>query len=435
MTGYPPLDIALFAASVIISMIISAAEIALDAVSRSRLEELEEEGDPRAPVALKLKQDQEDVRGAVQIVTVFCIIIAAAIAEHHTFLWLQSSSWTAQSWWIITTAHGISVLISALAITSIFLVSSLFAKSLGTNYSDRYSVRTAGMMRILTRVLHLPQRLLTFIANILLRPSGHTATFSDAVISEENLMDILEEGMETGLLDKTEHELIAGIFRFTDKTAREIMIPRTQIVGVDYDLQPEAILEKVMQEGFTRMPVYRGSLDNIIGVIYAKDVVSLIEHKNLIILQDIIRPPFVVPETKSVPDLLRDFQRKRIHLAVVVDEFGGTEGIITLEDILEEIVGDIKDEYDEDAKPWELLTGGVIQVEGTLNISDFNALFEFSIPESDEYDTVGGFITKLMGRIPSPGDRCVYHTTEIEVVKVDERRVELARFAARETAE
>jgi len=285
------------------------------------------------------------------------------------------------------------------------------------------------MMRILTRLLHLPQKILTLFANILLQPTGRTATFSDSAISEENLMDILEEGMETGLLDKTEHELIEGIFRFTDKAAREVMIPRTDVVAIDSSLPPESIVAQVMREGFTRMPVYKGSLDNIIGVIYAKDVFSLIEHKNLIILHDILRPPFVVPDTKSVPDLLREFQRKRIHLAVVVDEFGGTEGIITLEDILEEIVGDIQDEYDEEAKPFERLANGVIQVEGRMNISEFNEISDYSIPESEEYETLGGFVTKVMGRIPEAGDRCESEGLHIDIVAVDERRIDLVRIS------
>ena len=283
-------------------------------------------------------------------------------------------------------------------------------------------------MRLLTRLLHVPQKGLTLLANILLRPAGRTATFSDSAISEENLMDILEEGMEAGLLDKTEHELIEGIFRFTDRTASEVMIPRTDVVAIDSALSPEAIVAQVMLEGFTRMPVYKHSLDNIIGVIYAKDVFSLIEHKNLIILHDILRPPFVVPGTKSVPDLLREFQRKRIHLAVVVDEFGGTEGIITLEDILEEIVGDIKDEYDEDARPFERISDDTVEVAGRMNIADFNELVNYHIPESEEYDTLGGFITKIMGRIPSAGDECDYEALRIDIVKVDERRIELVRI-------
>jgi putative hemolysin len=435
MTGLPQLDIAVFAISVLCAMVMAAAEVALDSVSRSRLEELEEKGDARAALALKLKQGQEDLRGAVQIVTVFCVIIAAAIAEHHTYLWIQASPWAANSWWIITAAHGISVMIAALLITSIFLISTLFAKSLGTHYADRFSLGSAGMMRMLTRMLHLPQKGLTLFANILLRPAGRTATFSDSAISEENLMDILEEGMETGLLDKTEHELIEGIFRFTDRTASEVMIPRTDVVAIDSALSPEEIVAQVMRDGFTRMPVYSGSMDNIIGVIYAKDVFSLIEHKNLIILHDILRPPFVVPGTKSVPDLLREFQRKRIHLAVVVDEFGGTEGIITLEDILEEIVGDIKDEYDEDARPFERLADGVIEVEGRMNITDFNELAEYHIPESEEYDTLGGFITKIMGRIPSAGDQCTFEDILIDIVKVEERRIELVRIVRKEIRE
>jgi CBS domain containing-hemolysin-like protein len=176
------------------------------------------------------------------------------------------------------------------------------------------------------------------------------------------------------------------------------------------------------------MPVYRDSLDHIIGVVYAKDVLSLLEHQHLIILQDIIRPAFIVPETKPISELLREFQRKRIHLAIVVDEFGGTEGIITMEDILEEIVGDIRDEYDEEIRQLEHLPNGDVEVEGMMNIFDFNERVEYKIPESADYDTVGGFFTTLIGKIPEPGDTCSYHQLEIKVLEMEERRVKRLLF-------
>jgi CBS domain containing-hemolysin-like protein len=276
--------------------------------------------------------------------------------------------------------------------------------------------------------MRLPQALLRVCGNVLLSPFGATARFGEAAMSEESLMDALEEGTRTGLLDRTEHELIENIFEFTETTAREIMVPRTDIVAIDSQLTPEQILEKVAHEGFTRLPVYKDSVDNIIGVIYSKDVLSIIEHRDLIILQDIIRPAFMVPETKPISELLREFQRKRIHLAVVVDEFGGTEGLITLEDILEEIVGDIRDEYDEEARLYDVLPEGVVDVDGKMNISDLNEHVDFVIPESDDYDTVGGFVTTLMGRIPAAGETCSFHHILIEVLGVDERRVTRVRF-------
>ncbi|MBI5647487.1 MAG: HlyC/CorC family transporter [Ignavibacteriae bacterium] len=428
MTSNPVIDALLFAGGVIISMLIAAGEVALDAVSRARLEELAEEGRHRASTCLRLKAEQESVRGAVQIATTFILFLTAFIGAYHLDAWMASLELGSETWWLHpATRIGVAVMTAAVMTGLSLVLISLFAKALGSHYPERVALRSAPLLHLLTRLFRIPQRLLTLSANMLLRPSGHTAQFSDAVMSEENIMDMLEEGTKAGVLDKTEHELIESILSFTDKTAREIMIPRKDVVAVDYEMAPGAILERVVQEGFTRMPVYRGSLDNIIGVIYAKDVVSLIEHQNIIILQDIIRPPFFVPDTKPISDLLRDFQRKRIHLAVVVDEFGGTEGIITLEDILEEIVGDIRDEYDEESRTYDMLPDG-IEVEGRMTISDFNDVAPFAIPESDEYDTVGGFITKVMGRIPEGPDRASWHAVEIEILIVNERRIERARL-------
>ncbi|MDH7516621.1 MAG: hemolysin family protein, partial [Bacteroidota bacterium] len=319
-----------------------------------------------------------------------------------------------------------------LAIGSLYVVSAtLAARAIGSHRAEQVAMRTASVLAFLVRCTAPFVRFFTWTADAVIGKPAARARFGDVVMSEEELRELIEEGTKAGFVDKTEQELIESIFRFTDKTAREIMIPRKEVAAIDYSTPPEAILERVVEEGYTRMPVYKGTLDTIVGVINSKDVLSLIEHKNLIILDDIIRPAFFVPDTKPISELLRDFQRRRIHLAVVVDEFGGTEGIITLEDILEEIVGDIHDEYDEDAMPYAILPGGIVEVEGRMTISDFNAMFPFAIPESDEYDTVGGFITKLMGRIPERGDVVERHDAHIEVVEVDGRRIVRARFSPR----
>jgi CBS domain containing-hemolysin-like protein len=429
MIGLPGIDIVLFFALVFISSVVTAASAAIESASRNKLELIAQDGDARASVCLALKSNSETVHAAVFIINAFLVVSAGAVVIPDIHSWLLAISLDAQQAYLMPAARVLALGAGAVCIAGISIVSSaLVARSLGMRYAEAISLKSARTMRLVTRLMRPPQIVLQFAANILLRPFGAKARFGEAVMSEESLMDALEEGTRTGLLDRTEHELIENIFEFTTTTAREIMIPRTDIVAIDFTMTPEQILEKVAHEGFTRLPVYKESIDNIIGVIYSKDVLSIIEHRDLIILQDIIRPPFVVPETKPIPELLREFQRKRIHLAVVVDEFGGTEGIITLEDILEEIVGEIRDEYDDDSRLFELLPGGVVEVEGRMNISDLNEHVEFVIPESDDYDTVGGFVTTLMGRIPAAGDTCDFHRIVVEVLNVDERRVTRVRF-------
>lgn len=430
MTGSPVLDVLLFLTSLFLATVVSIAEFAITSASRSKLEQLTEDGEGGAEAALRLKERDEDVQGTAQIATIFLILFSALILAPYVWHWVQQLFAADGGVWIVPLLRVAGSVLVAGALTGFFLVGvHLFAKGIGEKFGDAIVLRFSGGMYLLSRLLRLPQRVLIFGANLFLRPFRGEARFREAVITEENLLDILEDGAKTGLLDQTEHELIESIFQFTDTTAREIMIPRTDMVGVDISMPAARVLERFIEEGFTRMPVYNASLDNILGVIYAKDVISLIEHRDLIIMQDIIRPAYIVPETKPISELLREFQLKRLHMAIVVDEFGGTEGLITMEDILEEIVGEIRDEYDDEEIPYEILPEGGIEVEAMVNISDFNSYSDFNIPDSDDYDTVGGFVTTLLGRIPEQGDVIDFSPSmRIEVIDAEERRVTRVRF-------
>src|SRR3990172_1310865 len=193
-----------------------------------------------------------------------------------------------------------------------------------------------------------------------------------AELSEEELKQVLEASTISGAIDKTEHELIKSILEFTDTTVKEIMVPRPDVVALDLEMPREVLVRKVIDEGYSRLPVYRESIDNIVGIIYSKDLLSLLEHRDLILLQDIIRPAFYVPESKKISQLLREFQLKKAHLAIVTDEYGGMEGIITIEDIMEEIVGEIHLEYDEVSKAAEPSRDGSVVVDARMSVSEFN---------------------------------------------------------------
>jgi CBS domain containing-hemolysin-like protein len=429
MTGFTELDLILSLLAAVAATVVAAAESALEAASRSRLEALAQEGNARAAVCLSMKEDDEKFHAAARISVTFLLAMSAILVvptiDLLTVLWIQPFVDPS----LFAAAHLALFALAAAILSGLFVALCwLYAPALGRRYADAFSLKAVPFMRLLVRLSGGARASLTFIANLPLRPAADKATFGEPVISEESLMDLIEEGAESGILDKTEHELIESILEFTDTTAREIMIPRKDIVAIDCDLSAEMILDAVLREGFTRMPVYRGSIDNVIGVIYSKDVLNLVEHKNLIILEDIIRPPFIVPESKPISELLREFQRKRIHLAVVADEFGGTQGIITLEDILEEIVGEIRDEYDEETPQFELFPEGAVEAEGRMNISSFNNQVPIVIPESDEYDTIGGFVTSLMGKIPEIGDAVMFQNFRIVVLDAGERRVGRVRM-------
>jgi len=209
----------------------------------------------------------------------------------------------------------------------------------------------------------------------------------------------VHEGKAKGIFDQTEEELIRSALEFTDITVRNAMTPRTEIIALDKNAGQQKVIRAMTELGFSRIPVYQENLDHVVGIIYAKDIINLLQNRDLIILEDILRNPYFVPDSMKISELLKNFQKKRLHMAIVLDEFGGTAGLITLEDIIEEIVGEIRDEYDrEEEEEIYLLSDNLAIVNAGLFIGEFNQKFKTDLAE--EYNTVGGYITGTLGRIP-----------------------------------
>ena len=246
-------------------------------------------------------------------------------------------------------------------------------------------------------------------------------------LSEDELKQVLEASTISGAIDKTEHELIKSILEFTDTTVKEIMVPRPDVVALDIEMPREVLVRRVIDEGYSRLPVYRETIDNIIGIIYSKDLLSLLEHRDLILLQDIIRPAFFVPESKKISQLLREFQLKKAHIAIVSDEYGGMEGIITIEDIMEEIVGEIHDEYDEVSKVAEPSRDGSVVVDARMSVSEFNKQYTTEVPEAPEYETIAGFVQKILGRLPEIGETISHADLQFTILSKTARRIKQVR--------
>lgn len=231
----------------------------------------------------------------------------------------------------------------------------------------------------------------------------------DKVSSEEEIRFIIDEGVKSGVIDSTEHQLIEKIFEFNDKMAKDIMVPRNNIVAIDIDSPRDKIIETIIEQGYSRIPVYKETIDNIIGILYSKDLISAAEHRDLIVLHDILRTATFVPETKRIGEILKEFQRKRIHMGIVVNEHGGVEGLVTLEDIIEEIVGEIEDEYDVESSKIQRDKLGIYLINPIIEIKEFNKYFNSDIPENpDEYQTLSGFLQYVTGHIPEIYERIDY---------------------------
>jgi CBS domain containing-hemolysin-like protein len=326
--------------------------------------------------------------------------------------------------------HRISLIVAFVLITFLHIVfGELAPKSLAIRRPEQTTLAIAYPLRFFYLVLKLPIAALNWVANKILRAAGIEPVHeSEHYHSGEELRLLIEQGREGGALEESEHELLENVFDFGDTLVKEVMIPRTSIVGLDIAHSPAELIKTVVEEGYTRMPVYDGSIDNIVGVVYSKDLITLLEHQNLIILQDLLRSPYFIPETKHISELLREFQRRKIHLAVVVDEFGGTAGLVTMEDILEELVGDIQDEYDEEATGVEQIDENTYLVNAGMTISDVNDVIEgFKLPEGDDYTTIAGLVNKWFGHIPEENEEYERDAVRMTVLKTFNRRVVTVR--------
>jgi len=237
------------------------------------------------------------------------------------------------------------------------------------------------------------------------------------------IQQVLDESEERGLIDEDEGEMIEGIVELKQTFAREIMIPRINIVAAPRNSTREEILNTVIESGHSRIPVYEENLDHIVGILYAKDLLPLwLNGGHEFSIQEILREPYFVPETKRINDLLNELRNKKSHLAVIVDEYGGTAGIVTIEDIIEEIIGEIRDEHDVEEEPFVVQEDGAVLVDAKVNVYDFEERFKVTLPK-EGYDTLGGFIIHLLGKVPKKGEQIHYEGLTMRIHAGDQKRI------------
>ena len=323
-------------------------------------------------------------------------------------------------------AHSIALPVAFILLTFLLIVfGELAPKALAIQHSQSTTLAVAFPLWVFYLIFSPAIVALNWTANQVLRLFGiRPASEAEHYHSGEELRFLLEQGREGGTIEEEEHELIENVFEFGETTVREIMVPRTNIAAIEVTSSRSELVNLLVEGGYSRIPVYEDSLDNIIGVVHAKDLITLMEHRDLIILRDLLRPAFFVPETKPIDDLLREFQRRKVHLAMVVDEFGSTAGLVTMEDILEELVGEIQDEHDSENHDIEKVSNQTYIVNAALSISDVNDhIHEFELPEGNDYTSVGGFINKWLGRIPEVDEIFEYKTLRMTVLKTDNHHV------------
>lgn len=312
-----------------------------------------------------------------------------------------------------------------LNVVVLFVVAEAAPKTWALQQTERAALLTAPIVEFTGRVLRLPARALIGIANIILPGKGLKR---GPFVTEEELLALAEEAAEQSIIEESERDLIESIINFGDTVAREIMVPRTDMITISATATISELIDSAIERGLSRFPVIGENTDDIEGVVYVKDAMRVErEGGGDSAVAGLAKPALFVPETKLVSDLLAEMQSSHNHLAIVVDEYGGTAGLATLEDLLEELVGEIHDEFDEDQSLLERLPNGEVLVEASVNVDDINDELELDLP-SDNWDSLGGLVFGLLGRVPEPGDSVQAGTTRVVVEQMDGHRVTQVRL-------
>ncbi|MFN8097929.1 MAG: hemolysin family protein [Dermatophilaceae bacterium] len=379
---------------VLLAFLFALSEAALARTSRVRAEELADEGRAGSVSLQRIVADSSSYLSvAVFLRTVFEMVAAVCAT-------LAIQSWVESFWASLLIAIGVMAAVS-------FAIVGVSPRTLGRQHSDGVALASAPVIIWCHRVLGPVARLLVIMANAVTPGRG----FRDGPFtSESELRDLVDIAGESALIEDEEREMIHSVFELGDTIAREVMVPRTDMVCIEVGKHARQAMSMFNRSGFSRLPVIDNGPDDVVGLIYLKDVVRLMTAEGAdlktVPVRSIMRPMPFVPESKPVDDLLREMQRDSVHIAVVVDEYGGTAGLVTIEDILEEIVGEIDDEYDREAPGIEDLGDGRFRIPASMNVDDFGEFFDVDMDDEHEVDTVGGLIAKSIGRVPILGSRC-----------------------------
>ena len=404
-----------------------AAEVAIASLDKARLSLLAEERDHAARLIERFAHNTVYLSATTQLVTKSLGFLAVALAVvHYSPLLVAQLVQLAPSWSAV--AH------ESLAVGLIALVLILVMVFLGEMVPRAVAARYPGQVAMLTIY---PVTLLGVIASPIARASialnawltGTSPAVTGAgfpTVTEEQIKTLVDAGEEGGIIEEEEREMIYSIFELGDTLAREVMVPRIDMVALEVNASIEEALRVIVEAGHSRIPVYDETIDNIVGILYAKDILKYWPHFETLHLRDILREPYFVPETKPVDELLQELQRRKVHIAIVVDEYGGVAGLVTIEDILEEIVGEIQDEYDSEEPSLVLLGPDEIICEGRTDLDDINEALHAELP-TDVSDTVGGLIYSCLGRVAVTGDQVRFGDLELTVLAVTGRRIKKVR--------
>ncbi|HZT17687.1 MAG TPA: hemolysin family protein [Gaiellaceae bacterium] len=410
------LELVALAGLILLNAFFVAAEYGLVTSRRTRIMELEHGGNRRARAVLRITGDPPRFIAAMQLGVTFASLAIGALGEqvlaHRFDAWMASV---------------LAVILALLIVTYLeVVIGELVPKGIALGHPERMALAVSTPVRWFFLVFRPLIWLLQSSSEVVLRGLGLEPPGADhEAHSEAELRMLLSSAAEQGEIEHEEQEMVYKVFDFADKEVSDVMVPRPEVVAISIDLPPAEALQAVLESPYTRYPVYRESLDNVVGVLHVRDLIEAMHDRGLaaVDVEELLRPAYMVPETKDLAALLTEFRRTNQHLAVVIDEYGSVEGIVTLEDLVEEIVGEIEDEFDLPDETVERVDDDTIRIDGTFPIDDFNEQFDVELPHED-YHTVAGFVFGLLGRGAEPGDEVGHDGLVFRVDSIEGQRID-----------
>lgn len=394
-----------------LSAFFSGSETALMSVNRVRIRELTQQGDKKAILVDNLIKDQTKLLTTILIGNNLVNIAASAIATSLAIDLFGDAG--------VGIATGVVTLI-------VLIFGEITPKSIGGKKAVAFSKFVAPYLYWLEKILMPVISLFTMLVRVFI---GEEKLISASFLSEEEIRRFVNVSESEGVIKKTERKMINSIFEFDDTTVKEVMIPRIDMVSINQEASLANFISLAVEKGHSRIPVYQDTIDRISGVIYVKDLLGLFNAPERDrSLSEFIRPAYFIPESKKINQLLAEMKKKKIHLAIVLDEYGGTSGLITIEDLIEEIVGDIQDEYDLEPKQIELLNERELLVDARIDLGELNEFLPEPLPEEEDYETISGFILYQLGYLPQAGERIELDGLSIEITKINEHRIEKVKI-------
>ncbi len=418
-------------AALILGAVLASVSHSLRHMSRSRLETLAERaGNPRIRARVEaILEDTEGHEAVVALPRVTCHLISVVTAV----LWIAALTGAVDPTWVER------VVGLAIASVMVWLLGVVIPYSIAMHAGERTVISASRSLRAWYILLRPARGLVDFLDEVVRRLAGSEARDEHEEIEAE-LLSVVEEGERGGRLDETERDMIEAVVEFRSTTAEQIMTPRTEVDAFEYSDDRDEVMRFIDEHGHSRVPVYEESLDKIVGILYAKDLLRWILHYEgngkAFCLRDILRPATFVPETKTVRELLTELLAAKVHIAMVADEYGGTAGLVTIEDIVEEVFGEIQDEYEDEDDIHEIdvdAEARSAEIDARFHIDDANdelEEIEIELPESDAYDTVGGFVVVALGRIPEAGEKFTHEGLSLTILEAEPTRVVRVRVEA-----